>query len=170
MGHSMAEYKKLSSVHQQTNDPTKFPTSSNNDSSIGLGLLNDKNMDPLGRKTVSAPGQDNASESPDIQLESTDRRKLKPKAANYQIKYSEATQTFYVQDISKKQSSTLVRRNSFNLLNRFGHTFNLFEKEIIVWVRLNSHNKDTVTLISDIMYLFNISENKSNFLLDSAGV
>lgn len=161
--------EKHSSPNQQTNDPTKFPISSNVDSSIGLGLMNDSNMDPLERKTLSAPSQEDASEAPDHQLESTDRRKLKPKAA-HTIKFSTARNNYIVVSKLTHQSKDLPKRSSLELLSRFGHTLDLFEKEIIVFIRLNYNTKSKPHLISDIMHAFNISENKANFLFDASSV
>ena len=89
------------------------------------------------------------------------------------LKYNFLKDSLYITDkktkqvLNKMKTSTL-RRGS--MLSKFS-SLNAYEKEIVVWLKLNCiYYIDTTDLISELMLRFNISETKSSYLIDHSGI
>ncbi len=89
------------------------------------------------------------------------------------LKYNPLSDALYITDRKTKQVLNKMRTSTFrrgSMLSKFS-SLNLYEKEIIVWLKLNHvYYIDTTDLISELMLRFNISETKSSYLIDHSGI
>jgi len=164
----------------QTEDPTQFPLASNLDGSVQQFMYKDENLDvshDLSGDTV-VKQQPNPLKSDAPALELIDKRR---NFANVSIKYISSNRGWYtvndytqelVREITHTAELSSVRKRINNtMLQQTFASLNVFEKEIIVWIRLHHMEYlDKFNLISDIMHKFNIAETRINYLLDSSGV
>lgn len=170
----MARYSEIS----QTEDPTLFPTASNIDGSIQQRMHKDLDLKDTHSITQEpAPKQvPNNLKADEPTLELIDKRR---NFANVHISYSKDKQEQYIIDSATREVLTKIRANDYSspLLPRINQvnlsktfaSLNIYDKEIIVWIRIHhAHADSTFSLLTDIMQKFNISESRSLFLLDAA--
>jgi len=57
------------------------------------------------------------------------------------------------------------------MLQQSFSSLNVYEKEIIVWIRINYKDfATTFDVLTELIRKFNISESRANYLLDSSGI
>jgi hypothetical protein len=160
----------------QTEDSANYPLDSNFDSSIQQNMYKDLNL--YNANSVQNPPDIKDSENPSNELQLVVKQK---NFADLSLKYINEKKGWYIVDnltkelISKitsdKITNDFIKRRSFHMRKQTFAAINIYEKEIIVWIRLNCYNfKDTFSLASELMQKFNISEAACNYLIETSSI